>query len=114
MLSSVNYVWSILSRCINPGRSNSPARRQRERSSTNCKNGNGALSSQIAYFSGAVSGVPDAIVTVHSGSTVVWEGNTVTGTFSNGNQFTSQIVSPKVAAGAYAGPSHSNYGDFSC
>lgn len=81
---------------------------------SNCENGNGGLSSQMAYFSGTPNGSPGAIAVIQTGSTVLWEGNTVTGTFGDGNTFTSHIVSPKPADQAYAGPAENKFGSFYC
>jgi hypothetical protein len=80
----------------------------------NCKNGAGQQSSQMAYFSGGVGGIPAAIAITQTGATTWWEGNTITGTFADGNKFVSQIIAPTVAAGAYAGPGHNNQGGFYC
>lgn len=83
---------------------------------SNCKNSNGVLSSQMGYYPGSPQFPTEqpTIATIQTGSTVVWEGNTVIGTFPDGNTFTSHIVSPKGPDQSYAGPANNKQGGFYC
>lgn len=80
----------------------------------NCHGSNG-LSSEMAYYSGSIGGPPDTITTVSVGNgNVNWEGQQISGTFPDGNVFRSNIVSPKVPNGAYAGTGSNSEGGFYC
>ena len=82
----------------------------------NCRDGNGVLSSQMAYYSGDPNSSPQALANVDSdfGKTVVWEGGRpVEGAFADTDVFTSVIAKP-VGEGAYAGTGNNKYGPFFC
>ena len=82
----------------------------------NCRDGNGVLSSQMAYYSGGPDSSPEAHADVNSdrGKTVIWEGGKpVEGTFGDGNVFTSVIDKP-VGEGSYAGTGNNKFRSFFC
>ncbi|MCJ1399589.1 hypothetical protein MMC11_002791, partial [Xylographa trunciseda] len=78
------------------------------------------VSSEMDYYAtdaaSRTGAQPDARVVISQGSYTTWEGNTISGTFPDGNTFVSQI-----AAGAqnlpdfeYAGSGYNNQINFTC
>jgi hypothetical protein len=79
----------------------------------NCVDSKGAKSSQMAYYSGDVSGSPSSTTVTNTGRTTIWEGAEVSAKFSDGNRFTSNIPGT-VPEGTCAGTAKNDYGSFYC
>jgi hypothetical protein len=79
----------------------------------NCVDSQGSKSSQMAYYAGDVSGSPSSTVVTNTGRTTIWEGGEVSGKFSDGNRFISNIPGP-VSEGTCAGTGKNDYGSFYC
>jgi len=59
---------------------------------------------------------PDATAQISYNTLTSWEGNTISGTFHDGNVFVSNIAAgaDKLSNFAYAGSGYNNYGPFNC
>jgi hypothetical protein len=83
----------------------------------NCATSWGEWSSEMAYYStggSSPSGTPAATAVVKNGNFQVWEGAQVSGTFGDGNVFTSNIAEPVSIHGMYAGTGQNSQSSFYC
>ena len=81
-----------------------------------CRDGDGVVSSQMAYFPGSPGSTPQdvAVVSTKNGQARLWAGQETSGLFTDtGVTFTADL-GPQVDEGEYAGTGNNGYGDFTC
>jgi hypothetical protein len=81
-----------------------------------CRDGNGHISSQMAYYPGYPLGSPQDVaqVATPNGQSALWAGATTVGLFTTtGVSFTAKL-GPKAAEEAFAGTGDNGFGTFTC
>lgn len=81
-----------------------------------CRDGDGVVSSQMAYFPGSPGSTPQdvAVVSTKNGQARLWAGQETAGLFTDtGVTFTADL-GPQVEEGELAGTGDNGYGPFTC
>lgn len=81
-----------------------------------CRDPQGVVSSQIAYFTGAPGPKPQDVAVVHTnpGEAELWINSNTSALFTDTGVTFTATIGPKVADGGYAGTGHNGYGSFRC
>jgi hypothetical protein len=84
-----------------------------------CRNGDGlsaTLSSQIAYYTGAVGATPRdvAVVQTPAGQTALWVNSVTSALFTTSTTTFTATIGPRVEDGQFAGIGNNGYANFTC